>query len=108
MEPQEGDVTGQFDNPGNEGQYFEEQEVEAQQFEGKVSDPNNNDPLVGGQVEDIVANIGPGIDMPAINPALTTQKEPEEAMDETETFEEVVQVAEVEGDLGPAVTETDD
>ena len=91
-----------------EGQYFDENEEGTEQFEeDEIKDPNNNDPLVGGQAEDMVPLMGPGIDLPEFDPWLTTQQEPE-AMDETKVSVIGVHIAAVDEDLGPAVTESDE
>ena len=105
-EQPEGNIEGQFDM--NPDQYLNnEQEEEIEQFEEQVKDSNNNDPLLGGQAEDVVPQIGGGIDMPEPDPSLTTQEQPE-AMDEAEASIMVVQGAVIEDVLGPVVTEADE
>ena len=55
----------------------------------------------------MVLNMGLQIDMPEIDPSLTTQQEPE-AMDETEVPAMGAHIVAVDEDLGPAVTEADE
>ena len=96
-------VTGQF-NSTVTGEHFEVSNGERGQVESKLKHSNNNDPLLSGQVGDIVPNIGVGIDLPDPDPALT--------MDETEQLVVSHAVVQAEEDEEPlmesAVTVADE